>query len=123
LIIQACHQRLFARHAAVSIGALDLAMEYQTLQPRTSASDQEEYADNAHHQFTLQQYGKALKLMTDSPPEEEHHVRKALISSLLIICFETYRKDLDLAVSQSQPAVHVLVSWLRKLEKKQKTGV
>jgi len=115
-IIQACHQELFARQAAVSIGALDLAMEYQTLQPRTSASDQGEYADNAHHLFTLQQYGEALKLMTNSPLEdEERYVRKALISSLRIICFESYCGDPDLAVSQAQSAVHVLASRLRKL--------
>jgi Fungal specific transcription factor domain len=116
LIIQACHQEPFARHAIVSIGALDLAIEYQTPQSRNPAGDQGEYADNPHHQFALQQYGKALKLMRDSPSEdEEHHVRKALISCLLIICFETYRGDPDLAVTQAQSALQVLASWLRKL--------
>jgi hypothetical protein len=55
--------------------------------------------------------------MRNSPSEdEEHHVRKALISCLLIICFEAYRGDPDLAVSQAQSAVQVLTSWLRKLE-------
>ena len=61
--------------------------------------------------------------MKDSPSEdEEHHVRKALISCLLIICFETYRGDPDLAVSQAQSAVQVLTSWLRKLETNKRQG-
>jgi hypothetical protein len=123
LIIQACHQEPFARHAIVSIGALDLAIEYKTSQSGTWARDQGEYADNPHHQFALQQYGKALKLMRDSPSEdEEHHVRKALISCLLIICFETYRGDPDLAIIQAQSAVQVLTSWLRKPENNKRRG-
>ena len=63
LIIQVCHQEPFARHAVVSVGALDLAMEYQTLQSRPSADDQGEYADNPHHQFALQQYGSPYNNM------------------------------------------------------------
>ena len=123
LIIEACHQELFARHAIVYIGALDLAMEHQALRSKTSTGDQGEFADNPHHQFALQKYGKALKLMKDSPSEDDkNHVREALISCLLIICFETYRGDLDLAVIQAQSAVKVLTSWLRKNEDKKRRG-
>lgn len=61
--------------------------------------------------------------MRGSPSEdEEHHVRKALISCLLIICFETYRGDPDLAVIQAQSTVQVLTSLLRKLENSKRQG-
>jgi hypothetical protein len=123
LIIEACHQELFTRHAIVSIVALDLAMEHQALRSKASTGGQGEFADNPHHQFALQQYGKALKLMRDSPSEdEENHARKALISCLLIVCFETYRGDPDLAVIQAQSAVQVLTSRLRKNEDKKRRG-
>jgi hypothetical protein len=39
LIVEACHQDLFTRHAIVSIGALNLAMEFQALRSKTSTSD------------------------------------------------------------------------------------
>jgi hypothetical protein len=102
VILQASHQEQFARVTIVSIGALDIAMKYQTPHSGVSAGDQSGKVDNEHYQFALQQHGKALKLMRASPSDDKgHHVRKALISCLLNICFETFRGDPDLAVAQA----------------------
>lgn len=120
LILQACHEEPFVRHAIVSIAALDLAMADRSTPPsarRLSASaiDIEPY--NTHHQFALREYGKALRLMRASPSgDEAHYVRKALISCLLIICFELYRGDPELAMTQARTAVKVLSQWLKKLQ-------
>lgn len=120
LILQACNEEPFARYAIVSIAALDLAMDGRSAppssrRPNESSIDIEPY--HSHHQFALREYGKALRLMRASPSSDEaHYVRKALISCLLIICFELYRGDPELAMNQARTAVKVLSQWLKKLQ-------
>ena len=120
LILQACHEEPFARHAIVSIAALDLAIDGRSTpsSPRwlsESLINIEPY--HSHHEFALREYGKALRLMRASPSSDEaHYVRKALISCLLIICFELYRGDPELAITQARTAVKVLSQWLKKLQ-------
>jgi hypothetical protein len=120
LILQACHEEPFARHAIVSITALDLAMVGRSTplsSRRLSASSVDIEPYHSHHQFALREYGKALRLMRASPSgDEAHYVRKALISCLLIICFELYRGDPQLAMTQARTAVKILSQWLKKLQ-------
>jgi Fungal Zn(2)-Cys(6) binuclear cluster domain len=57
VILQTCHEEAYARHAVIALGALHRALQvYHHSVERASAK--------LHHSFALQQYGKALKYMS-----------------------------------------------------------
>jgi hypothetical protein len=104
VILQTCHEEAYARHAVVALGALHRALQvYHHSVERASAK--------LHHSFALQQYGKALKYMSQVIAREknEARLRHTLISSLLTTCFETYIGNQDSALIQAQAGIDILM--------------
>jgi hypothetical protein len=103
-ILQTCHEEAYARHAVIALGALHRALQvYHHGVERATAK--------LHHSFALQQYGKALKYMSQVITREknEARLRHTLISSLLTTCFETYIGNQDSALLQAQAGIDILM--------------
>ncbi|PVH73911.1 hypothetical protein DL98DRAFT_519626 [Cadophora sp. DSE1049] len=65
-----------------------------------------------HHVFALQQYGKSLQLMKGIMKQgDESRFQNSLISSLLMICFESYLGNQELALKQIRTGVDILFKW------------
>ena len=63
-----------------------------------------------HHQFALQQYGKALHLMKELPQRRNNSwFRNTLLSCLLTTCFENFIGNQDTALAQAQAGIDVLI--------------
>lgn len=103
LILQSCHEEESTRHAVVAIAALH----------KTASNSQ---AKNEHHTYALQKYAKALKLMRESVSDvasiktNEHQLRRALVSTLLITCFESFHGNQSASISQASTAIRLLHS-------------
>jgi len=105
IVLQACHDEPCILHCAVAISALDLACKVKNV-GGPQASD-------AHHQYALQQYSKALKGVQDVVFNHPHKsLRTALIASLLIYCFENFHGDIRLALTNVRSAVDLVHNWL-----------
>ena len=62
----------------------------------------------SHRQYALQQYGLALKGIQQTLSQNRDSLRTALISSLLIFCFEIMLGDTERAVRNIQSALEVV---------------
>jgi len=62
----------------------------------------------SHRQYALQQYGLALKGVQKVLSQDQDSLRTALISSLLIFCFENMLGDTQRAVRNIQSALEVI---------------
>lgn len=101
LVLQVCRDEPFARHAVVALGALKLAHKARSLQSKADSvsnfGDPEE-----HHAFALTQYERALKYMRTTISDPNGDLWKALLSCLLVFCFESFLGRKDLAILQAQ---------------------
>ncbi|KAE8447160.1 hypothetical protein EG329_010991 [Mollisiaceae sp. DMI_Dod_QoI] len=106
LILQACHEELYAWHAVVAIGALHRTLE-------VSNSSKHDDGSKAHHTFALKQYGIAIRHMQQVAQREmnEYRLRDTLISCLLTTCFESYIGNQEDALNQAQAGIDVLLNW------------
>ncbi|KAK0120472.1 hypothetical protein ONS96_010684 [Cadophora gregata f. sp. sojae] len=113
LILQACHHEPYAWHAVVAIGALRKSLKISQLtKPRRRTLARPDDDGSTHHVFALQQYGKSLRLMKEILTQgDESKFHNSLISSLLMICFETYLGNQELALTQIRTGVDILFSW------------
>jgi hypothetical protein len=111
-ILQACHEKRWAVNLVVVIGAL-----YQTLNTPPTRGIAES-KNRSHHIFALQQYELALKdIRTDFVQNRpESNARLALISSLLIICCETYMGNRDAAITHAGIGIDLLLRLTRQGE-------
>lgn len=76
-------------------------------------------------QYVLQQYGKALKDIREAATARQDSTRDALISALLILCFESLHGDIGRAMDHIQSAIDMLIKqvaasiekhWFSRLE-------
>jgi hypothetical protein len=101
LVLQACDNPSILR-LTVATAALSLA----TKAPHSSARD---FEKDAHHQHALQRYGEALKGIREMVATGQDSMRIALISALLIFCFESLHGDLGRAIAHVQSAIDMIV--------------
>jgi hypothetical protein len=100
-IPQACHSELSLRSLTISVAAL-----------RKAQNGDEEAA--SHQEFAFRQYGKALKEVqkTINTRSEPDATRIALISSLLIYCFENLQGDYTQAQRHMEAALELVCKRL-----------
>lgn len=101
LVLQACDNPSILR-LTVATAALSLA----TKEPQANVRD---FERDAHHQHALQQYGEALKGIREMVATGQDSLRIALISALLIFCFESLHGDLGRAIAHVQSAIDMIV--------------
>jgi hypothetical protein len=66
----------------------------------------------ALYAFALKEYGRAIRLMRDIPKQQDpDRLRNTLMSSLLTTCFESYIGNQELALSQAELGVDILLGW------------
>ena len=68
-----------------------------------------------HHEYALQQYGRALKGIREMVALGQDSMRVALVSALLIFCFESMHGDMARGVVHVQSAVELIVKRLSTL--------
>jgi len=105
IVLQACHDEPCILHGAIAIAALDRACKAKHIQSLSHTSEM-------HHQYALQQYSRALRGLHDAVSRRGDSLRTALISSLLIFCFENFHGDIRLALVNVRSAVDLMHSWL-----------
>jgi hypothetical protein len=112
-VLQICHDQAYARHAVVALGALWKAQDVnQTPLNGLSPSLGGNQEARELYAFALREYGKAIHLMRDiSHQQDPDRLRNTLISSLLTTCFESYVGNQELALSQTELGVDVLLEW------------
>jgi Fungal specific transcription factor domain len=87
LIFQACEMNTAVRHGVIAIAAIDVTSE---LAP-----------DRAnHYRFAIQHYSLALRHMQNEMTKRKLDLATALITNIIIICFETYHGNIDSAFNQ-----------------------
>lgn len=64
-----------------------------------------------HHQKAISHYGKVIKLMREEAESGNQDLRTTLIASLLVIGFETFHGNFDLANAQIQIALDLISQW------------
>ncbi|KAF4634561.1 hypothetical protein G7Y89_g3537 [Cudoniella acicularis] len=100
LVLQACDNASI-RQLATATAALNLAMG--------SSQNMGEFEKDSHHQYALQQYGEALKGIREMVASGQDSIRIALISALLIFCFESLHNELGRGIVHIQSAVEMIV--------------
>lgn len=112
LILQICHEEVYARRAVVAIGAVRRAMEVSQ-QARHSSYEIVPFENGREqHTVALVEYGKAIRAMKEIPishKTDQEKLRDALVSTLLITCFESYMGNEKDALSQAEAGVDILL--------------
>jgi Fungal specific transcription factor domain len=98
LIFQACEQNTAIRHGIVAIAALDITSRLTRSRCEPLGADCSVQAN--HYQFAIQQYSIALRHMQNETIKRELDLATALITSLIIICFESFHGNIDSAYNQ-----------------------
>ncbi|KAF8854583.1 hypothetical protein BDZ45DRAFT_596869, partial [Acephala macrosclerotiorum] len=106
-VLKTC-DNLSIRQLVVATAALSIAVKTPPLRLWNPSNDQ-------HHQYALQQYGQALKGIREMVAAGQDSTRIALLSALLIFCFESLHGDLSRAVMHIQSAVDMIIKQLRSL--------
>ncbi|KAH6681310.1 hypothetical protein B0J14DRAFT_212965 [Halenospora varia] len=102
LVLQACDNASI-RQLTTATAALSLAME------ASQAAVMRDFEKESHHQYALQQYGEALKGIREMVASGQDSMRIALISALLIFCFESLHGDLGRGIFHIQSAIELIV--------------
>lgn len=72
---------------------------------------------STHHQYALQQYGKALKGIQAMVSNGQDSMRVALIAALLIFCFESLLGDTSRAVTPIQSSLDLIFKRLSTMSR------
>ncbi|CZS93993.1 uncharacterized protein RAG0_04025 [Rhynchosporium agropyri] len=111
-LLESCHYYPAIRHAVVALGALDRTAEMVSSFERMSLTPVErDAAATSHHQNALKQYVKAVKYMSCDAVDEKLDLRTMLLSCLLILAFESWTGDMDLAVKQVHAGIRLIQEW------------
>ncbi|KAE8451159.1 hypothetical protein EG329_004831 [Mollisiaceae sp. DMI_Dod_QoI] len=141
MILQACVNEASIRHAAVAIGALGktyemaqagqcpvsgevLMLEMDRLPaPGTTRESRtrqgvgvlsDDMANEAytHHRHALEQYDKAIKRMRNDMSGGNQSLRTALITCIIVICFEAIHGNHESAAGQLQSGLRLIQDWV-----------
>ncbi|KAG4430466.1 hypothetical protein IFR05_014055 [Cadophora sp. M221] len=110
VILQTCESEPSIRHAVVALGALDLAA--RSLQDFSPMSlDAWKETPLQHHQNALSQYTTAIKEMRQAALTKKQDLRTMLLTCLVIMCFEAWNGNQDLAIRQIQTGFRLIQAW------------
>jgi hypothetical protein len=110
-VLQACEGERSILYAAIAIGALDLSFKTGRSHTEPNVMNQRGYV-NAHYQFSLRQYNKAIKQMRETI-QKRQDLRTTLLASILIIVFEIYHGNHESALDQIRSSVQLLEDWTK----------
>jgi hypothetical protein len=114
-LLESCHFNPAIRHAIVALGALDKTAELVQCFDKMSLTPVErDAAANEHHQNALRQYVKAVKHMAADASEKKQDLRTMLLTCLLILAFESWTGNMDLAVNQVHAGIRLIQEWKEK---------
>ncbi|KAE9381146.1 hypothetical protein N431DRAFT_505432, partial [Stipitochalara longipes BDJ] len=116
IILQESNEEEFVRDAITAIGALSSSEKRTVNDPVHGRLTN--FTPTSRYQFALQQYGRAVKTMRESLTGTENNLRKALISCLLVICFESLQGNYSGAIAHSVSGCALLQGWLDSTNKK-----
>lgn len=115
LLLQSCYTNPSIRHAIIAIGALDKTSSITRDFGKLSFNDPDWTAHaNKHHQNALKQYATAITHMSTALSDQRVDLQTALLTCLLVICFEAWNGDLKLAVNQILVGVNLILEWKAK---------
>jgi hypothetical protein len=106
LVLQACDNPSILQ-LTIATAALSKAQE----------QDLWEVERSAHHQYALQQYGKALSGIQQMVTSGQDTMRVALIAALLIFCFESLLGDTIRAVTPIQSSLDLIFKRLSTMSR------
>jgi hypothetical protein len=110
MLLQACHSDSSLKHGIIALGALNKTAGMTLDFNRLSLDNVAESArTNEHHRFALEEYTKAVANMRTGNMLKD--VRTALLSILLIFCFEAWYGNMEMAVRQIQNGVRIIQEW------------
>jgi hypothetical protein len=114
-LLESCHYNPAIRHAIVALGALDKTAELvQSFDKMSLTPVERDAAANEHHQNALRQYVKAVKHMAADASEKKLDMRTMLLTCLLILAFESWTGNMDLAVKQVHAGIRLIQEWKEK---------
>jgi hypothetical protein len=109
LLLQACSEPAI-RHAVLAISALHktsmTVRDHQSLFFDGNLTEA-----NLHHQHAILHYSKAIRIMRDAAARGNQDLRTILLTSLVIICFESFHGNYALADAQVQTAIVLIEEW------------
>lgn len=111
LILQACERQESIRNAVIAIGALDQTLEAVQLDRRKPSFDLTSVEGHVtpHHQFALQQYGKAVRKMREDLSDGYQDLRTAVMSCLLFVAFELFHGNHTSALQQASLGLQMIM--------------
>ncbi|CAL3973218.1 unnamed protein product [Diplocarpon coronariae] len=111
-LLESCHFNPAIRHAIVALGALDKTAEMVQCYEKLSLTPVErDTAANQHHQNALRQYVKAVRYMAADALEKKVDLRTMLLTCLLVLAFESWTGNMDLAVNQVHAGIRLIQEW------------
>lgn len=112
MLLQACYTHASIRHCIIAIGALDKTSSIARHFERPSLDSLEwTVKANRHHKVALKQYSKAIGLMSEGALRRPLDLRTTLLTSLLVLCFEAWNGNLQLAVQQIHICIKLIMEW------------
>ena len=131
MILQACASEPSIRHASIALGALGKTFEtaqsgrWQSggvtidqaaigppggrISPKMNTKEA-----TSHHQYALEQYDKAIRRMRLDILGGKQSLRTALITCIVIICFEALHGNHNSATAQLQTGIGLVQEWKRE---------
>ena len=67
--------------------------------------------DSRSYEYSLKQYGRAIKTMRTALSDGQQNLRRTLIACLLVFCFETYMGNQVAAITHAQSGISLLHQW------------
>jgi hypothetical protein len=114
-LLESCHFNPAIRHAIVALGALDKTAELvQCFDKMSLTAFERDAAANEHYQNALRQYDKAVKHMAADASIKKLDLRTMLLTCLLILAFESWTGNMDLAVNQVHAGIRLIQEWKEK---------
>jgi hypothetical protein len=111
-LLESCHFNPAIRHAIVALGALDKTAELvQSFDKMSLTPVERDAAANEHHKNALKQYVKAVKHMAADASAKKPDLRTMLLTCLLILAFESWTGNMDLALNQVHAGIRLIQEW------------
>lgn len=119
LVLQACERQESIRNTVIAIGALDQTLEAVQDGQRRPSFDLTPLEGHVtpHHQFALQQYGKAVRRMREDLSHGMHDLRTTVISCLLFVAFELFHGNHTSALTQASMGLNMIIERMKESRK------
>ncbi len=108
MFLQACESRDSIRHGIAALGALDMTSQATQSKGLHAASTSYGNTASYHYQYAVKEYTRAIKY---AQMDGEKDLRAALITSLIILSFEGWVGNHEVAVQQIRIGTRLLKEW------------